>query len=200
MTQSERTDNRESRHFPEQIKAATRLKHQALDHAVPLMQDNLSEEDLSAYLRRVAVFHWSYETHLETYHPGQLNSWNFNLRMPLLLHDLQLLGSNFHAPEHPLPFHTLNFNSKPILAGWQYVIDGSALGGTVIYRHLSKRLSQSLIADLTFFRPYGDNPINHWRSVQDKLITVASSEPQAPETIISAANMAFDWYLKVITE
>ena len=184
------------------LRNATSSKHKVLDDIVPLMSPALTAGQLAKYLQDIARFHQGMEEHLDCVLPSALMQWQFQARMPLIRSDLAVLGKNSppNVSEGFLDWHSVDFLSETVLAGWLYVLEGSALGGAVIYKHLRQVLAADKADQLRFFRPYGNNPVNHWREFQQRLLAVANTHPDAPTQIIDAANQAFDWYARAILE
>ena len=184
------------------LRDATSSKHKVLDDIVPLMNPALTAGQLAQYLQDISRFHQGIEEHLDCVLPDALSRWQFQARMPLIRSDLAVLEMNTpsNVSDGVLDWHSVDFSSETVLAGWLYVLEGSALGGAVIYKHLRQVLAADIADQLRFFRPYGDNPVNHWRGFQGRLLDVANTHPNAPAQIIDAANQAFDWYAHVIAE
>lgn len=194
--------NRLGKEFLEALRDATSAKHKALDEIVPLMNTTLTERQLACYLNDIAQFHQGFEKHINRILPDTLEQWHFQARWPLIRSDLAVLGINTPSgtSEVVLDWASVDFLSDAVLAGWLYVIEGSALGGAVIHKHLCQVLGAEKTDQLHFFRPYGSNPVSHWRAFQALLLTVANAHPSAGTQIIAAANQAFDWYTQVIVK
>ena len=150
-------------------------------------------------MSRVQRFHAGFEEHLDHRLPGALKDWDFSYRAPLIKADLELLG--YRPPENAvgtsLPWNEVDFEDEATLSGWLYVIEGSALGATLINRHLGNVLGQEMADKLRFFKPYGDNPGAHWRAFQKRLCLVADGGERTQVQIIKAADTAFEWYHRV---
>ncbi len=109
-------------------------------------------------------------------------------RLPWLKEDVRALGLNPMAPENLLskPVDTLILDSPAKLAGALYTVEGSALGGQVISRHLATRLGLTKTNGARFLHGYGNEVEANWNAFLTYLETQLTDE----STTTSAAHMA----------
>lgn len=119
----------------EQLRAATRAAHRALDHhplLVPLTRSPLSAGD---YINALAVLHGPQQA-IESSLLGFASPVDFPPRLSDLQSDLDALGASPFQLMTELP----KFESDTRRIGAMYVIEGSNLGGIVIARLLDQSL------------------------------------------------------------
>lgn len=100
---------------------------------------------------------------------GQIEGWSdlnidFDVRrkMPLLEHDLELLGLT-NTERALLPI-CQELPALPSLANGlccMYVLEGATLGGQIISRHLAQHIAVTPITGGAFFASYGAQPLRH---------------------------------------
>lgn len=151
----------------DELRAATRPLHAALEDAVGVMRPGLTLSGYRDYLARLLGFHAPLEEALASA-PGAPGVDLRDLsRAPLLAADLAALGVA-PAALAALP----RCAALPSLAtagrvlGVAYVIVGSALGGAFVLRHVAAALPEAAHA-VRALRPYGDGPATaaRWRAL-----------------------------------
>lgn len=166
------------------MRAATRPHHDRIDALVNLRR----MQDRSHYLQVLQVF----DGFLGAWEPAvaaalpQRREWlRARSRRPFLHQDLRVLGADRGAPSMvpPLP-------SAAAAWGSVYVMEGSALGGTMISRSLA---ASGLGPDsgAAYFHGWGDATGRMWREVRELLETELAS-PDALAQACEAARATFD--------
>lgn len=150
----------------DQLRAATRPLHARLEAVVGLMHPGLDAGGYRRYLARSWAFHAPLEDALATapavpgLAPGQL------ARAHLLARDLDALGLG-EAERARLP----RCERLPALdraghvLGLAYVVEGSALGGAFLHRHLTATIPEAAARASASLRPHGDGKATgqRWR-------------------------------------
>lgn len=168
---------------------ALRLQTQNRHHAVErlpifrrLMQADVTQADYMAVLKTQYRFYAALEPALESSDGLGLP---YQARLPLLARDLAALGC-------PLPEKSglsLAIPSKAAACGCRYVIEGSALGGQIIARHLRERLGAAVDSALAFYTLDGKSLVR-WPMVQQALSEQLDSQ-QAIMAAVEYANRVF---------
>ena len=131
------------------LRASTASAHAELE-AAPinrrLFADDFSAAELGELLGRFVTVYRPLEAALTHAEPAR--SLNYMPRLPKLLAGLAALGKA--APSYDLPVPKLA--DIPSRIGAFYVIEGSAMGGQLIHRHLITRLPPETLG---FFIPHG---------------------------------------------
>lgn len=181
----------------EQLREQTRPAHLALENQ-PLMKmllsDRLTESDYCHLLQSLLVFYQLLESELVPAaktilkrHPYP--DYQYLPRSPMLVSDCQELGCAFSCVTYPPLKLGLNENGAYLL-GVLYVIEGSALGGQVIAKHLTKTLGLNEKSGVSFFNAHRCG--NSWTAFCRWL--VRDMEPYYQDdtnSIIEGANMTF---------
>ena len=172
------------------LKSATASNHEQLE-SMPCMQqlmsNYISTDTYAQILLGFLSFHRAWEEHL--HHACS------DLHLPLIVlgtrsqHIMEDLSALPKAvTRHPQAFSfSKDFNTKNAKLGALYVVEGSALGGSFIAHHLSKR---SEILPHRFFKGENDRISLRWREV---VIYVNSSlnSSEDIEQACEGANMTF---------
>jgi heme oxygenase len=158
------------------LREATGAVHERLHQAPPFAAIANQQLDVSGYtalLERIAAFHFTVRRDLE------LDS----ARSQLLAADLEVLG--WPAPQ-PLRWNFPEAASAKL--GMAYVVEGSSLGGKVIYRQLDYLFGRS-VAGRRFFRgSAADGP--RWQTLCRHLEAEGQTS-QAVDEIIAGATATF---------
>lgn len=114
-------------------------------------------------------------------------------RATLLAGDLRALGLSVHAIA-ALPCclpGTYAIATAEAAWGTLYVLEGSALGGQVIARHLAARLGLGSTTGAAGMVPHGEETGMLWRQFRQLLDETAVLQPLDAEAVIDAARHAF---------
>ncbi|MBF0269490.1 MAG: biliverdin-producing heme oxygenase [Alphaproteobacteria bacterium] len=145
------------------MRASTASAHAELE-AAPinrrLFADDFSTLELGELLQRFVTVYRTLEAALM--YTEQAQALNYTPRMPKLLSGLAVLGCEL--PSHDLPAPKLA--DAPSRIGAFYVIEGSSMGGQLIYRHLISRYPSEVLG---FFLPHGNNTAERWQSFLEYL-------------------------------
>lgn len=152
----------------ELLRAATRPLHAGLEAVIDLVRPDLTVAAYTRYLARMWAFHAPLEPALRAApRPDGLDLASLD-RAALLARDLAALGIGAEAlaaaprcgrlPALPTANHVL---------GVAYVVEGSALGGAYVHRHLAATLPDAAARASAFVRPHGDGKATgeRWRAL-----------------------------------
>ena len=183
----------------QQLKAATRPAHDALEAQVNLARLTTSPAAYHALLQRFYGFYLPLELRLATL-PWTTVAFDLAARrkLPLLRRDLLHLGDTI-ATLAQLPI--CRDRPEPVdLAtgcGCLYVLEGSTLGGQLISRRLRQTLGLHPTDGAAFFHSYGDQIGPMWTSFGAFVNQQAATHPRRRDAMIDAACTTFaalrDW-------
>lgn len=170
----------------QRLRADTRDAHAAVE-ALPTMavltSGTLSREAYAEVLRRHFVLLAAWETRYHDWLQGLASGWRYAWRAPRLREDLQRLGIDAVAgPRAAVP----RVPSAAERWGMLYVVEGSALGGRLIARHVRARLPE-LDGALSYFDPPAAPA---WREFQQRL-QAALPGPAAQRLAVAGARTMF---------
>jgi len=171
------------------LRAATAARHERLDSGLPLSAPAPSLDDYAAHLRMVRDWLAPLETWLNSFADGPQAEPALPAidRLTLIQADLAEPGMPEVAPMRPAASWPLDA-SAAYRWGVAYVIEGSQLGGAVLYKQLHERLAPH---PLRYLRSEAGGPGPRWRAFMAAL----RIHVQTPEQIADAcagACAAFD--------
>lgn len=119
-------------------------------------------------------------------------------KAPLLLRDLQTLGSPVTSPAGvPHCTHLPSVGSLSEALGCLYVLEGATLGGKVVAKCLKRSLNLDASNGAAFYHGYGPETGPMWRSFGDLLTASAARTELTAAPTIEAARETFkaldDW-------
>jgi heme oxygenase len=157
------------------LRESTRADHLRLEGALNLLDPELTRDQ---YGRVLVAFHGFYEpleAQFRRYHRAASLALDFELpgRAPLLMADLAVLGlSPVAHDDTPLP----EIRTLSEFAGRLYVVEGAALGGQILARHLAERWALGRNSGAAFFSGPGPGEVGRrWARVRDWLERAAES-------------------------
>jgi len=176
------------------LRAATTARHERLDSSLPLANNDASLDDYAAHLAMVRDWLAPLETWLNGFADGPQAEPALPAvdRLALIQADLAEPGMPDVAPMRPAA-------SWPLDAGaaWRwgvaYVIEGSQLGGAVLYKQLHARLAPH---PLRYLRGIDAGPGPRWRTFMAALRTHVRAPEQVAEACAGAC-AAFDAILEL---
>ena len=165
------------------LRAATGAVHERLHQAPPFAAIADRQLDVRGYadlLARIAAFHFTVAQDDET----------GDVRRRLLMRDLKGLGS---AAPGRLPWTPPK--SGPGRLGWAYVLEGSSVGGKIIYRQLDYLFGNSPVGRL-FFRGSATDGAR-WQALCRDLEAEGRTD-RAVDEIVGGATAAFALFEQVV--
>lgn len=167
------------------LRQATSVPHERLHQAPPFVAIASEQLEIDGYidlLTRMAAFYFSVGKALD---PD-------DARWELLAQDLEYLGS-----AGPMSLSWQRPASHLDRLGWHYVVDGSSLGGKVIYSQLDY-LFEASFKGRSFFRGSASDRVK-WQALCDQL-ELHGSDQDAVDEMIEGANQAFGMFGRLIAE
>lgn len=187
--------------FPEKLKQNTAVPHTELEDLT--LSKAIISPDVSAknYLLYLDLMHDVIYNVESTVYP-KLNSVipdiNERKKLAYIQQDFTALGyekSNIKKNVLKLEDNfTIGF-----AMGVMYVIEGSSLGGRVIYKNIQKNLGYDNESGAAYFSGYGDKTGSHWKNFMAALSEYEKEHNNADE-IIAGASHAFKAITKHFTE
>ncbi|APJ03140.1 biliverdin-producing heme oxygenase [Silvanigrella aquatica] len=180
------------------LKEATASLHKKVENVNTLTFDRPS---INHYIQYISIMYRilnPIEKELLKYRVSLEEIFNINInafiRIPLLKLDLQQLNipeSNL-TPSHFIPC----INSIPQCLGILYVLEGSNLGGQVLYKKLSSIHGDKLKGAMNFLLGKGSETFKNWKYFLNHLIEYSELNPNHNEEIIKYAKKIFECFEK----
>lgn len=172
----------------DRLRTETRPHHTAVERDTPmawLMTPGLDRDTLAAVLARLHAFQAPLEAALAPRQPATgLDAID---RAARLGRDLAVLGVAPDAPAPPDALPAVVTDAE--VRGATYVLEGAALGGQIIARHLGPAFGLDAGRGLSFFASEGAPAGPRWRAVRRML----DATPEADhEAVVAAAQAAFE--------
>jgi heme oxygenase len=172
------------------LREQTRVHHERIESLVPLLREDLTLEAYRAYLARLLGFYRPVERALLA-----LAGWEETgigrprEKAPLLWTDLRDLGA---APEDLAALPTCPSAATPRLSslprgmGCLYVLEGAALGGQILVRHVRRVLPLPPGRGAAFLHGYGDETARRWRRFGGALCAYVEGLPASRQERVQA--------------
>lgn len=174
----------------EALRAATATAHARL-HAVPvfgrIVAGTVSLDDYGQLLAALRLFHAAAQPRLRA---GYARLDAAGIAVPAR-DFVALLDADLQAIGRPVPpaMRTHIVAHDPIEAlGWVWAVDGSALGGQIMYRALDALFGETE-AGRSYYRPYGDFG-RRWRAICAG-VEAEAVRPRALDRMAAGARTAF---------
>lgn len=180
------------------LKTSTQAQHDHIEKnplTASIPQGTISLEDYKLLLSKFYGFHLPIEQTFAQYSEWQSYQFDIQARKktPHLIRDLKALGFQDSViaklaicPQLPI------FQSFASCLGILYVLEGSTLGGQILYRHIQEKFHYDENNGLAYFHGYGKSRLGSmWNSFKDFLERYAQEQPHKQEEIIQAASQTF---------
>lgn len=183
--------------LPAVLRDATRQLHHLLDHHVllaPLLRADLDHLAYRAALRALHAINAPLEARLADYLAARHPAFDYagRRRADALAADIRWLGSEPPPPAWDGPA----IRNDAELAGCLYVIEGSNLGGQVIYRQVAERLGVTPEGGGRYFHGHGGRAREVWDDFWHFAATICP--PDAHGEAAAAAAGLFGDYLRLL--
>ena len=166
------------------LRERTQDLHARLDSSLPLLSPALTLDQYVTFLGR--MYAWLEPT--ERMAADLLARGSFPVRplrrAPAIEEDLADLGGHPVSVDHSIP----RLESEAHAVGCCYVLEGSALGGQLIARHIARTLDLSSERGGRYFRGSGADTGHRWREVCLALDRYPASSPEA---VVEGARRTF---------
>lgn len=190
--------------FLERLRSDTNEMHRSLEknsYAIKLMSESVTVEDYAAYLEKMYGFIAVFE---EIILPQVTNEFpDVEPKASLLETDILRLGKHVSEVQR-IPAESIEeiYPSSEAMLGGLYVMEGSTLGGMVIYKHLYDHLGEAIENKASFFTVYGKTTGSRWKNFLEHFCVLADS-PQKEKAIIEGAVNTFrllDEWMNTVTD
>lgn len=186
----------------QKLRAATAEKHkaaEAVSFSGKIMSGTLSCNEYTVLVKGNYIVHRLLEEKLRgvipAHHPIDLPARE---KLPLLIRDLEDLGIDHEKLDIEFAAAYLPaITSLPAAVGCLYVLEGSTLGGNVIYKALKKSPATSSFP-MNYYCCYGAQTGAMWKAFTDQINAMQISEHDEAE-IITNAKQTFDLYIGVFS-
>jgi heme oxygenase len=179
------------KHLHERLRSRTRSLHDDAERALDLEARLSSVEAYRGLLRSLWQLHAGYEAAFAAQScSGSHIDFEPRRRSDMLLADLSVLGVLTVPTTMPsLPMHGL-YDA----IGCLYVIEGSTLGGQIIFQRVRERLGASADGAASFFRGYGPETGGMWRKLIDA-INITSADGIDADSVEAGARRTFSTFI-----
>jgi heme oxygenase (biliverdin-IX-beta and delta-forming) len=172
------------------LRQETEIDHQAVEDAVPLMQEGLNTEQYVQCLQRIYGVVAAWEDQAAEIAPYWFRPiLTARQRKPLLELDLAWFGVTKHDDKRPtLP----EMSDLASLFGTMYVMEGSTLGGQFIARHVETALHLTEGRGNSYFRGHGNQTGLMWKEFCEMLKLRIPDEQT--EAVVASAKAMFSTF------
>ncbi|HEU5138021.1 MAG TPA: biliverdin-producing heme oxygenase [Steroidobacteraceae bacterium] len=166
---------------------STRADHLRLEGVLNLLDPELTRERYGRVLVGFHAFYAPLEAQLQRHHRAAPLTLDFNLprRASLLMTDLAVLGLSPAARDEAL---MPEIRTVSEFAGRLYVVEGAALGGQVLARHLAGKWAIDRDSGAAFFSGAGPTETGRrWARILTWLERVAKSSADSRDMVVAAS-------------
>ena len=178
--------------FAQKLKVETSAMHQELENlpiSNAIVKEEVTKEDYLRYLHLMHDVIKDIETSIFPLLYAEVDDLPKRIKTPLIEQDFASLG--YTKPQYPPLFKSLNMQTSTAFAmGVLYVIEGSTLGGRVIYKHIHKLLGIDSNSGAAYFAGYGEETGLFWKNFITTLVAYEKNH-NTSEKIIEGANYTF---------
>lgn len=197
---AEKTTPTDKELFLAQLRKQTAYWHQQLeqtDISIRLLDDNVSIDNYKLYLCKMYGFVKPFEATVFPRLQEILPDISARKKTSLLANDLIKIGMSVDEI-NALPIFVFDKNwHGPEAMGAMYVMEGSTLGGVVIYKHISKILGLTNERGASYFFGYGNTTGSNWKTFVNTLTQYATENNVGQQLTNSAENTfenIYNWF------
>lgn len=187
--------------FPEKLKQNTSVPHTQLEElplSKAIISPDVNTEDYLLYLDLMQDIIYEVENIIYPKLSTIIQDIEERRKNPLIEADFSALSYTKNKPARSV----LNLKddiSTGYAMGIMYVIEGSTLGGRVLYKNIEKHLGYNNDKGAAYFAGYGDKTGSNWKNFMLTLSNYENEHGNADD-IIAGANHAFTSITKHFTE
>lgn len=181
----------------DKLKEETKRNHQILEKAlIGNLKAIRSQQEYANLLKLFYGYFGGLETRInEVIDTNLLIDSTERRKTQAIADDILALGNNVPAKASGNDLPTINNHLEAL--GALYVIEGSTLGGKIIYKMMQQQLG--LDKGMSFFSGYGNKTEQMWDTFKQALNNHAE-DPEKEAVVIAAANQTFlkfgEWFKK----
>lgn len=182
--------NTEQDLFFKRLRQETAESHQKLEHnplSKALLNPSVSVKDYQSYLAALFGVTIACEDQVFPAISNVITDLSGRYKSRLIIGDLLATGLS-EAEIDALPVHRFEFSSIAEALGIMYVLEGSTLGGKILYRHVHEVLGLTPENGASYFWGYGAQTGNLWKSFISSLAQFVDEQEERDEVIASAKN------------
>lgn len=179
--------------FLEKLRNATSQSHtylESLPVSVSIMKPDVSNKEYVHYLQLMHDVVADAEDNIFPALQHIVPDLDERAKKHFLEQDLELLGISKRTDSKPLSA-SISDISTGFALGIMYVVEGSSLGGRVIYKNINTALGHNAEKGARYFAGYGGQTGSHWKKFLDTLMQY-EAENECSKEIIAGAEYAFN--------
>lgn len=184
------------------LRTATGEIHKAVERLTPFFRPDFDRDGYLKWLHLMHGFYGVAEHAIKSSRFDTDTDWAYVSRRALIEQDLATLSATM--PEAQLDSTGVlsalqKLRETPEIAGMLYVIEGSALGGNVLQKMLSRKAMVTPKLGASFFAPHGDEPNARWRDyvrLLAHLSTTANVEKAIVDSAVTTFNALQNWIVE----
>ena len=187
MEQAQIEKAERKKQFFQRIKAETADLHRQTESAplsVALVSDAVNEKVYTDYLLRMKDIVAWYEHVVFNRLAGVISDIEQRRKLPFIKNDLTQF--NIDPEKNTEHFSLPEAETNSVLLGYMYVLEGSSLGGAMIYKHVSRHIDITEQKGGSFFTCYQAELSARWKSFLDIMGEQSLAEKNADEIVIGA--------------
>lgn len=184
--------NTEQDLFFKRLRQETAESHQKLEEnrlSKAILNPSVSIQDYQTYLAALFGVTIACEDQIFPAISHIVNDLPARFKSRLIIDDLLATGYPEEAVD-ALPVHRFEFSSVAEALGIMYVLEGSTLGGKIIYKHIHEVLGLTPENGASYFWGYGAQTGNLWKSFISSL-TQFVDEAGERDAVIASAKKTF---------
>lgn len=182
--------NTEQDLFFKRLRQETAESHQKLEDnplSKAILTPSVSIEDYQSYLAALFGVTIACEDQIFPAISHVIPDLADRYKSRLIINDLLATGLT-EAEIDALPVHRFEFSSIAEALGIMYVLEGSTLGGKILYRHIHEVLGLIPENGASYFWGYGAQTGNLWKSFISALTQFVDLHEERDQVIASAKN------------
>lgn len=183
----------ENQAFLQKLRTATAQSHTALEElpvSKSIIKPEVSNQEYINYLTLMYNVVKDTEENIYPIIEHIFEDLGERKKTHYLENDIKKLGAKL--PEGKTPLTSTGFNASPGFAvGVMYVIEGSTLGGRVIYKNINSSLGHTEEDGASYFAGYGNTTGSHWKKFLEKFTTYTIDNNCEAE-VLAGADYAFN--------
>lgn len=186
----QQTGSTEKDTFLGELRAKTTPSHKALEanpYSVALMAHETTLENYATYLKKLYGFVKGYEEKVFPVLAQYINDVDTRRKTALLESDLQALGFSSEQIAALPVYNYPNPQSVAQAFGAMYVLEGSTLGGNIIYKRLNHLIQVDKDTNGKYFTAYGETSGLKWKTFVEAFANYVVDNNAQQETIDSAS-------------